>query len=148
MYIMKYECRFHVHRLTSLDGSPLPVAKLTPLVMSPPKKGNTLNNCDLIVLAELLTDRITNDRWIQRFGIGSDCPQRKRDATDDSQHHCRQSGQINPAGLSPLFFFSFCLPVILRYHFCCLTHFLASIDPRLAYGFGNDAETASGHRWR
>lgn len=30
-----------VHRLTSLDGSPLPVAKLTPLVMSPPKKGNT-----------------------------------------------------------------------------------------------------------
>lgn len=48
----------------------------------------------------------------------------------------------------PPYFFSFCLPVILRYHLCCLTHFLASIDPRLAYGFGNDAETASGHRWR
>lgn len=59
---MKYELRFHVHRLTSLDGSPLPVGKLTPLVMSPPKKGNTLNNCDLIALAELFTDRITNDR--------------------------------------------------------------------------------------
>jgi hypothetical protein len=145
-----------VHRLTSLDGSPLPVAKLTPLVMSPPKKGNTWT-CVTWLFLHRIAHRSDYKWQMNRPTVRN----RIWQFTAQKRRHRRLPAPLSPVWTNQScrfvsssttyyyyysFFLSACHSVLW---FCRVTHFLLGliVDPRLAYGVGNDAETASGHRW-